>query len=998
MKHSHGYTLDHFCVAGSSDEEDEISEDLVATTVSTTRDRKKPRRYAEVEDAPASRWTEHNIAAPEPEQEDDESSEAESEDAESVHSDCVSVEDDESEDDEAVMRAPRRVTPVPALPKDDGEPKMRKQKGFLYFSALNRGAAWAEVGAENPDMSAEEKTRVVMKKLGEMWAELDDAAKQKWKDDAPMVAVKPKKAKKKGGSAAMDAAAAAQRKGLPAGWTASKKIGARWTYVAPDGEKFTSLASAETAAAKKNPSHDAKPVPKATGHWTAAEHDEFLKCLDIYGREWKKVAERITTRTAAQIRSHAQKYFKKIEAAGEEDKPDEAATPPRVASPPRVTPPPRVAPPPRVVQPSVAPAPDAQRVRAEPAPDAFGLRYCPERQALVRAPPERLVFAPLSLRERLRRNAATLRLTTRAEGVEHVLLGIEPAMRAAEDVALKDPGVPARFWIIKGNIHLKEHLARVRAESVDRAYANLGSVANVNLSNFDGDDFEAEGLAYLRAEIGDCVTLLEDAKFRAAVHAARDIYHGRPINGIKMGLSMVLAHASMSGVFVDAAVTFDEDEHGNALLPFPLLERIVLAFYGSPDDFCSKDALMGKQGAECVAHAAALIDMDIHVKQRLASLLVGVLRAERARAFAALTPLERDDVVAVAAASERARLSAARCVTARDEALRIRKFVFYAGDALLDGGTRVRRYRSWRTFMTELEANCWTKSAIETHEQDSSDTVPLLFTDQSTAAISLPDAPESLSYARRDGSIVNRWTPAEIARYMDGFIAMGGDRDCECGNIAKDYVRTRSDLQVREFGHRYLEPLEIASAPEIYVWDGRSLCNILSVTGAERTQLVEMKLRANERSLAIDHMRWRPPTATEPPVPPRLVLRAEGALEAPAATDDELRGLGYEIVTGDDGTTYYLDHGKNVAHRTRPTVPAAPLSGAFGAAPTARVSVNGDDEEEAESEDDDDFFIGGSDDDEADVSASPRPAPKRKAEAALAGAPKKTKLDEPAAA
>jgi len=62
---------------------------------------------------------------------------------------------------------------------------------------------------------------------------------------------------------------------------------------------------------------DAKSMPKATGRWTAEEHDEFLKCLDIYGREWKKVAERITTRTAAQIRSHAQKYFKKIEAAGE---------------------------------------------------------------------------------------------------------------------------------------------------------------------------------------------------------------------------------------------------------------------------------------------------------------------------------------------------------------------------------------------------------------------------------------------------------------------------------------------------------------------------------------------------------------------------------------------------------------------------------------------------------------------------------------------------------
>ena len=58
-------------------------------------------------------------------------------------------------------------------------------------------------------------------------------------------------------------------------------------------------------------------MPKATGRWTAEEHDEFLKCLDIYGREWKKAAERITTRTAAQIRSHAEKYFQKIEAAGE---------------------------------------------------------------------------------------------------------------------------------------------------------------------------------------------------------------------------------------------------------------------------------------------------------------------------------------------------------------------------------------------------------------------------------------------------------------------------------------------------------------------------------------------------------------------------------------------------------------------------------------------------------------------------------------------------------
>merc|ERR1719359_1108538 len=79
------------------------------------------------------------------------------------------------------------------------------------------------------------------------------------------------------------------------------------------------LAPPNTSSKAQNSARarDAKSVPKATGRWTAEEHDEFLKCLDIYGREWKKVAERITTRTAAQIRSHAQKYFKKIEAAGE---------------------------------------------------------------------------------------------------------------------------------------------------------------------------------------------------------------------------------------------------------------------------------------------------------------------------------------------------------------------------------------------------------------------------------------------------------------------------------------------------------------------------------------------------------------------------------------------------------------------------------------------------------------------------------------------------------
>ena len=42
------------------------------------------------------------------------------------------------------------------------------------------------------------------------------------------------------------------------------------------------------------------------------EHEAFLQGLRLYGREWKRVAADIRTRTSAQIRSHAQKYFAKL--------------------------------------------------------------------------------------------------------------------------------------------------------------------------------------------------------------------------------------------------------------------------------------------------------------------------------------------------------------------------------------------------------------------------------------------------------------------------------------------------------------------------------------------------------------------------------------------------------------------------------------------------------------------------------------------------------------
>jgi len=60
------------------------------------------------------------------------------------------------------------------------------------------------------------------------------------------------------------------------------------------------------------PKKTGKTTGPSHGRWTKEEHEAFLEGLKKHGREWKKVAEMIKTRTSAQIRSHAQKYFFKM--------------------------------------------------------------------------------------------------------------------------------------------------------------------------------------------------------------------------------------------------------------------------------------------------------------------------------------------------------------------------------------------------------------------------------------------------------------------------------------------------------------------------------------------------------------------------------------------------------------------------------------------------------------------------------------------------------------
>ncbi len=49
------------------------------------------------------------------------------------------------------------------------------------------------------------------------------------------------------------------------------------------------------------------------GRWTDEEHSKFLEAINLYGKNWSKVHKYIGSRSSAQTRSHAQKYFNKLE-------------------------------------------------------------------------------------------------------------------------------------------------------------------------------------------------------------------------------------------------------------------------------------------------------------------------------------------------------------------------------------------------------------------------------------------------------------------------------------------------------------------------------------------------------------------------------------------------------------------------------------------------------------------------------------------------------------
>ncbi|XP_057805660.1 protein REVEILLE 6-like isoform X2 [Salvia miltiorrhiza] len=86
-----------------------------------------------------------------------------------------------------------------------------------------------------------------------------------------------------------------------------------------DGNLLPMATDANTASGVDDPNKKIrKPytITKSRESWSEQEHDKFLEALQLFDRDWKKIEAFIGSKTVIQIRSHAQKYFLKVQKNG----------------------------------------------------------------------------------------------------------------------------------------------------------------------------------------------------------------------------------------------------------------------------------------------------------------------------------------------------------------------------------------------------------------------------------------------------------------------------------------------------------------------------------------------------------------------------------------------------------------------------------------------------------------------------------------------------------
>lgn len=85
--------------------------------------------------------------------------------------------------------------------------------------------------------------------------------------------------------------------------------------LSPNPAIFSHFHTVQKASRTKMSTSDetAAEEPRQGNWWSKAEHDSFLQALQEHGKNWKLIAEAVGSRTVSQVRSHAQKYFLKLE-------------------------------------------------------------------------------------------------------------------------------------------------------------------------------------------------------------------------------------------------------------------------------------------------------------------------------------------------------------------------------------------------------------------------------------------------------------------------------------------------------------------------------------------------------------------------------------------------------------------------------------------------------------------------------------------------------------